>query len=79
MNVVIGYGLAMGSLVNLIFFFLLISKDIVDAREFFELMPDYAKNIVIGFGRMNGQTVGIIGNNPSHSAGCLDINASVKV
>ena len=41
-------------------------------------MPDYAKNIVIGFGRMNGQTVGIIGNNPSHSAGCLDINASVK-
>jgi len=52
--------------------------DIVDAREFFELMPDYAKNIVIGFGRMNGQTVGIIGNNPSHSAGCLDINASVK-
>ena len=68
----------MGSLVNLIFFFLLISKDIVDAREFFELMPDYAKNIVIGFGRMNGQTVGIIGNNPSHSAGCLDINASVK-
>ena len=42
-------------------------------------MPDYAKNIVIGFGRMNGQTVGIIGNNPSHSAGCLDINASVKV
>lgn len=52
--------------------------DIVDGREFFELMPDYAKNIVIGFARMNGQTVGIIGNNPYHSAGCLDINASVK-
>ena len=41
-------------------------------------MPDYAKNIVIGLARMNGETVGIIGNNPSHSAGCLDINASVK-
>merc|ERR1712062_802096 len=32
----------------------------------------------IGLARMNGETVGIIGNNPSHSAGCLDINASVK-
>merc|ERR1711963_722719 len=52
--------------------------DVIDGREFFELMPDYAKNIVIGFARMNGQTVGIIGNNPYHSAGCLDINASVK-
>ena len=55
-----------------------ITSDVVDGREFFELMPDYAKNLVIGFGRMNGQTVGIIGNNPYHSAGCLDINASVK-
>jgi len=52
--------------------------DIVDGREFFEIMPDYAKNIIIGFARMNGQTVGVIGNNPYHSAGCLDINASVK-
>merc|ERR1712110_502223 len=52
--------------------------DIVDGREFFEIMPDYAKNLIIGFARMNGQTVGVIGNNPYHSAGCLDINASVK-
>ena len=52
--------------------------DVVDGREFFELMPDYAKNLVIGFARMNGQTVGIIGNNPNYSAGCLDINSSVK-
>lgn len=52
--------------------------DIVDGREFFEIMPDYAKNIVIGFARMNGQTVGVVGNNPSFSAGCLDIDASVK-
>ena len=55
-----------------------IIHDVVDGRELFELMPNYAKNIVIGLARMNGQTVGIIGNNPSHSAGCLDINASVK-
>lgn len=33
------------------------------------MMPLYAKNIVTGFGRMNGRTVGIIGNNPKHSAG----------
>ena len=43
-----------------------------------ELMPLYAKNIVTGFARMNGRTVGIVGNNPKHAAGCLDINASVK-
>ena len=37
---------------------------VVDEREFFELMPTYAKNIVTGFARMNGRTVGIVGNNP---------------
>jgi propionyl-CoA carboxylase beta chain len=42
---------------------------IVDEREFFEMMPLYAKNIVTGFGRMNGRTVGIVGNNPKHAAG----------
>ncbi|XP_042902361.1 propionyl-CoA carboxylase beta chain, mitochondrial isoform X2 [Parasteatoda tepidariorum] len=52
--------------------------DIVDERDFFEIMPNYAKNIVVGFGRMNGRTVGMVGNNPKYSAGCLDINASVK-
>ena len=41
-------------------------------------MPDYAKNIVVGFARMNGETVGIVGNQPLVAAGCLDINASVK-
>jgi len=51
---------------------------VVDEREFFELMPTYAKNLVTGFARMNGRTVGIVGNNPKHAAGCLDINASVK-
>ncbi|XP_051873732.1 propionyl-CoA carboxylase beta chain, mitochondrial isoform X2 [Pristis pectinata] len=51
---------------------------IVDEREFFELMPNYAKNIIIGFARMNGGTVGIVGNQPKVASGCLDINSSVK-
>ncbi|XP_046851961.1 propionyl-CoA carboxylase beta chain, mitochondrial-like isoform X2 [Xenia sp. Carnegie-2017] len=51
---------------------------IVDEGDFYEISPNYAKNIVIGFARMNGQTVGIVGNQPLEAAGCLDINASVK-
>jgi len=53
-------------------------KGLVDEGEFFELMPAYAKNMIIGFGRMNGRTVGVVGNQPKVAAGCLDINASVK-
>uniref|UniRef100_A0A5F8HKJ7 Propionyl-CoA carboxylase beta chain, mitochondrial n=1 Tax=Monodelphis domestica TaxID=13616 RepID=A0A5F8HKJ7_MONDO len=51
---------------------------VVDEREFFEIMPNYAKNIIIGFARMNGKTVGIVGNQPKVASGCLDINSSVK-
>ncbi|CAD6187346.1 unnamed protein product [Caenorhabditis auriculariae] len=51
---------------------------LVDEGDFFEIMPDYAKNIVVGFARMNGRTVGIVGNNPKFAAGCLDINSSIK-
>jgi len=51
---------------------------IVDEGDFFELQPDYAKNIVIGFGRMEGSTVGFVANQPMHLAGCLDIDASRK-
>uniref|UniRef100_A0A8C9T6X2 Propionyl-CoA carboxylase beta chain, mitochondrial n=1 Tax=Scleropages formosus TaxID=113540 RepID=A0A8C9T6X2_SCLFO len=50
----------------------------VNEREFFEIMPNYAKNIVVGFARMNGRTVGIVGNQPKVASGCLDINSSVK-
>ena len=42
---------------------------IVDDGEFFEISPDYAKNIVVGFGRMNGRTVGVVGNQPTEAAG----------
>ena len=55
----------------------LITK-ILDENYFFELQPDYAKNIVIGYGRMEGSTVGIVANQPMALAGCLDIDASVK-
>jgi len=50
----------------------------VDDRDFFELQAEYATNIVIGFGRMDGATVGIVANNPMMLAGCLDIKSSVK-
>jgi propionyl-CoA carboxylase beta chain len=51
---------------------------VVDDGDFFELQPDYAKNIVIGFARMEGQTVGIVANQPLVLAGCLDIKSSIK-
>ncbi len=51
---------------------------VVDDGEFFELQPDYAKNIVIGLARMQGSTVGIVANQPMILAGCLDINSSTK-
>jgi propionyl-CoA carboxylase beta chain len=51
---------------------------IVDEGDFFELQTDYAKNIIIGFGYMEGMPVGFVANQPLHLAGCLDINASRK-
>ncbi|MCX7180962.1 MAG: acyl-CoA carboxylase subunit beta [Proteobacteria bacterium] len=51
---------------------------IADDADFFELQPDYAKNILIGFIRMEGQTVGIVANQPLVLAGCLDIKSSTK-
>ena len=55
-----------------------IVRKIVDEGEFFEIKPEFARNIVTGFGRMDGSTVGIIANQPLALAGCLDIDASVK-
>jgi propionyl-CoA carboxylase beta chain len=51
---------------------------VVDDRHFFEVQRDYAKNIVIGFARLDGRSIGIVANQPNHLAGCLDIDASVK-
>ncbi len=50
----------------------------VDDSEFFEIQPDYAKNIIIGFGRVDGQSIGIVANQPLVLAGCLDIKSSIK-
>ena len=50
----------------------------VDEGDFLELQPDYAANIIIGFGRFEGHTVGIIANQPMVLAGCLDIDSSRK-
>ncbi len=47
--------------------------------DFLELLPYFAQNAVIGFGRMNGQTVGIVANNPNYFAGVLDIDSSDKI
>ena len=51
---------------------------IVDNGEFFEVQPDYAKNIIVGFARFNGQSVGVVANQPKCYAGVLDCNASRK-
>src|SRR5438132_7742157 len=51
---------------------------VVDEGYFFEIHDHYAKNIVVGFARLNGKPVGIVANQPAMLAGTLDINASVK-
>jgi len=55
-----------------------IIKKLADNEVLYDVMPYYAKNIVTCFIRMNGQTVGVIANQPKFAAGCLDINASDK-
>ncbi|MEC9045926.1 MAG: acyl-CoA carboxylase subunit beta [Pseudomonadota bacterium] len=51
---------------------------IIDEGDFFELQPNFAANIIIGFGRVQGSTIGIIANQPMVLAGCLDIDSSKK-
>ncbi|MFL2947272.1 MAG: acyl-CoA carboxylase subunit beta [Candidatus Poseidoniales archaeon] len=51
---------------------------ILDAGAFLEVQADYAGNIVVGFGRLDGTTVGVVANQPKVLAGCLDIDASTK-
>ena len=53
-------------------------NSVVDEGSMFEIMPDFAKNIVIGFARLDGRPVGIVANQPKELAGVLDIDASVK-
>jgi len=51
---------------------------IIDDHNFFEVQPHYAMNIIVGFARFGGRVVGIVANQPSHLAGVLDINSSLK-
>mgnify|MGYP001276802694 CR=1 FL=1 len=51
---------------------------VVDDHHFFQVQAGFAPNIIIGFARLNGHTVGVVANQPSFLAGCLDINASIK-
>jgi propionyl-CoA carboxylase beta chain len=55
-----------------------IIEHLLDDGEFLEVQPLFAPNIVIGFGRIEGHPVGVVGNQPMHLAGCLDIDASEK-
>ncbi|TAN70828.1 MAG: acyl-CoA carboxylase subunit beta, partial [Magnetospirillum sp.] len=55
----------------------LITK-VVDEGDFFEIQPGYAGNIIVGFARMEGRTVGVVANQPMVLAGCLDIASSIK-
>ncbi len=53
-------------------------ENVADDGVFFEVQPDYASNIVIGFCRLGGRSIGVVANQPAHLAGVLDIDASLK-
>jgi propionyl-CoA carboxylase beta chain len=53
-------------------------RKVVDDGDFFEIQPSFARNIIVGFGRMEGSTVGIVANQPMVLAGCLDIDSARK-
>ena len=53
-------------------------RRVVDDGDFFEVHEHFARNLVVGFARLNGRTVGVVGNQPSVLAGVLDIDSSVK-
>jgi len=53
-------------------------QSVVDDGVFFQVQRDFARNILVGFARFGGRSVGIVANQPAHLAGCLDIDASVK-
>ncbi|MDD4778454.1 MAG: acyl-CoA carboxylase subunit beta [Fermentimonas sp.] len=53
-------------------------EEVVDENYFFEIMPQYAQNVIIGYARMGGKPIGIVANQPAYLAGVLDIDASDK-
>ena len=57
---------------------LLAVEEVLDRSSFLEVQADFATNIIIGFGRLGGHTIGVVANQPMFLAGCLDIDASIK-
>ncbi len=53
-------------------------RKVLDEGDFFEIQPGHAGNILVGFGRIEGRSVGVVANQPTVLAGCLDINSSKK-
>ncbi len=56
----------------------IVINTVIDKDSFFEVHAAYAKNMIVGFARMNGATVGVVANQPAHLAGVLDIDSSLK-
>jgi propionyl-CoA carboxylase beta chain len=56
----------------------IVIEAVIDRNQFYEIMPDYAKNIIVGFGDVEGRVCGFVANQPQVLAGCLDIDSSVK-
>ena len=54
-------------------------NEVLDRKSFFEVQEGFAENVVVGFGRLNNQVVGIVANQPKVLAGCIDINSSDKI
>ena len=57
---------------------LTVINEIIDEESLFQVHEDFAKNIIVGFSRIGGQSVGIVAQQPEHLAGSLDVNASIK-
>ncbi|MCF8024507.1 MAG: acyl-CoA carboxylase subunit beta [Desulfobacteraceae bacterium] len=55
-----------------------IIQSIADDRVFFEIKPEFAKNIIVGFARFGGRSVGVVANQPYHLGGCLTVKSSIK-
>ena len=53
-------------------------KGIIDQDSFFEIHKNFAENIIVGFARLGGKSIGIVANQPMFLAGCLDVNSSIK-
>jgi propionyl-CoA carboxylase beta chain len=53
-------------------------REVIDENSFFEVHKDFAENIIVGFGRLNGKSIGIVANQPAYLAGVLDIKSSNK-